>query len=432
MKFKVLYYVNQFFGQIGGEEKAGIEPMFEKKSIGPALGFEALLKDDGEVIGTIICGDNYFNENKEKALKVIMDIVEHNKPDIVVAGPAFNAGRYGMACAGIANAIWDKYEIPVVTGMYVENPGVDACKSKAYVVSVSDSAVGMRAALPKMANIAIKLGKKQELGTPQEEGYISQGKRLTVITEKRGSQRAVEMMIKRLNNEAFETELPMPVFDRVEPAKAIKDLKKATIALVTSGGIVPVGNPDRIQSASAQKWGKYNVSGSESLVVDFCTIHGGYDPVYANENPNRVAPLDIMKKYEKKGLIGKIYDYFYTTTGTGTSVGNATKFGEEIGKELKDAGVDGVILTSTWGTCTRCGATMVKEIERYGIPIVHMSTITTISESVGANRIVPTIAIPYPVGNPTLSEEMEADLRDKLVLRAFKALETEITETTQF
>ncbi len=75
---------------------------------------------------------------------------------------------------------------------------------------------------------------------------------------------------------------------------------------------------------------------------------------------------------------------------------------------------------------------MVKEIERYGIPIVHMSTITTISESVGANRIVPTIAIPYPVGNPTLSEEMEADLRDKLVLRAFKALETEITETTQF
>ncbi len=347
MKFKVLYYVNQFFGQIGGEEKAGIEPMFEKKSIGPALGFEALLKDDGEVIGTIICGDNYFNENKEKALKVIMDIVEHNKPDIVVAGPAFNAGRYGMACAGIANAIWDKYEIPVVTGMYVENPGVDACKSKAYVVSVSDSAVGMRAALPKMANIAIKLGKKQELGTPQEEGYISQGKRLTVITEKRGSQRAVEMMIKRLNNEAFETELPMPVFDRVEPAKAIKDLKKATIALVTSGGIVPVGNPDRIQSASAQKWGKYNVSGSESLVVDFCTIHGGYDPVYANENPNRVAPLDIMKKYEKKGLIGKIYDYFYTTTGTGTSVGNATKFGEEIGKELKDAGVDGVILTST-------------------------------------------------------------------------------------
>jgi glycine/betaine/sarcosine/D-proline reductase family selenoprotein B len=48
---------------------------------------------------------------------------------------------------------------------------------------------------------------------------------------------------------------------------------------------------------------------------------------------------------------------------------------------------------------------MVKEIERYGIPIVHMATITTISESVGANRIVPTVAIPHPVGNPGLNSE---------------------------
>ena len=58
---------------------------------------------------------------------------------------------------------------------------------------------------------------------------------------------------------------------------------------------------------------------------------------------------------------------------------------------------------------------MVKEIERYGIPIVHMSTITTISESVGANRIVPTIAIPYPVGNPNLPKEEEYKLRKKMV-----------------
>lgn len=75
---------------------------------------------------------------------------------------------------------------------------------------------------------------------------------------------------------------------------------------------------------------------------------------------------------------------------------------------------------------------MVKEIERYGIPIVHMSTITTISESVGANRIVPTIAIPHPVGNPNLPPQEEYSLRKKLVERALKALTTEIEETTQF
>ena len=50
---------------------------------------------------------------------------------------------------------------------------------------------------------------------------------------------------------------------------------------------------------------------------------------------------------KQKGEIAGIYQYFYSTTGTGTSVGNAVKFGKEIGKELREAGVDGVILTST-------------------------------------------------------------------------------------
>ena len=74
---------------------------------------------------------------------------------------------------------------------------------------------------------------------------------------------------------------------------------------------------------------------------------------------------------------------------------------------------------------------MVKEIEKYGIPIVHMATITTISQSVGANRIVPTISIPYPVGNPDLGEK-EKDLRLKLVKKAVEALGTEVEESTIF
>lgn len=346
-KFKVLYYVNQFFGQIGGEEMAGMEPIFKAETIGPALGFNGLLGDEGEVVGTLICGDNYFNENKEESLEYIMKIIKEQNPDIVVAGPAFNAGRYGMACAGVANAVVDGLNIPVVTGMYIENPGLDVCKGKALVVNVSDSAAGMRKALPVMANLVKKLMNNEEIGLPEEEGYIAQGKRLTVFSDKRGSQRAVEMLLARLKGEAFETELPMPVFDKVDPAPAIKDLSKATIALVTSGGMVPLGNPDRIQSASAQKWGKYDVSGRDALTGEYCTIHGGFDPVYANEIPDRIAPLDMLKEFEKEGVIGKVFEYFYTTTGTGTSVGNSIIFGTEIGKELKEAGVDGVILTST-------------------------------------------------------------------------------------
>ena len=62
------------------------------------------------------------------------------------------------------------------------------------------------------------------------------------------------MLIKKLNNQPYQTELVIPKQDRIPIAPAIKDLSKANIALVTSGGIVPVDNPDRIQSASATRW----------------------------------------------------------------------------------------------------------------------------------------------------------------------------------
>ena len=348
MKFKVLYYVNQFFGQIGGEDKADIEPQYKKEPIGPALGFNGLLGDEGEVIGTLICGDNYFNEHNDEALEYIMKVLKEENPDIVVAGPAFNAGRYGMACAGVVNAAVEKLGKKAVTGMYIENPAVDHAKENAIIIETTDSAAGMRTALPDMAKVVKKIMKGEDLLSPKEDNYIPQGKRLTVFSEHRGSKRAVNMLLARLNDEEFVTELPMPVFDKVDPAAAIKDLSKATIALVTTGGIVPEGNPDRIQSASAQKWGKYDIDSIDSLQEGgYITIHGGYDPVYANDLPDRVAPLDLMKEAVKEGKIGKVYKDFYTTTGTGTAVGKSEEFGTEIGKELKEAGVDGVIMTST-------------------------------------------------------------------------------------
>jgi glycine reductase len=74
----------------------------------------------------------------------------------------------------------------------------------------------------------------------------------------------------------------------------------------------------------------------------------------------------------------------------------------------------------------------VKEIERAGIPVVHACTVTPISMTVGANRIVPTVAIPYPFGNPNLNAIEEKDLRRDLVERCLEALTTEVTEQTVF
>ncbi len=346
MSYKILYYVNQFFGQIGGEDKADFAPVVKAEAIGPANALNALLKGEAEVVYTLICGDNYFNEENEKAVKFIKDKLLELKPDMVVAGPAFNAGRYGMACAGVVDIV-SEMDIPVITGMYHENPAVDYIKGKALIVETANSAAGMKDALPVLAKLSLKILKNEEIGKPEEEGYIVQGKRLTVFADKRGSERAVEMLLARLNDQPFETELPMPVFDSVEPAAPIKDMSKITLALLTSGGIVPEGNPDRIQSASAQIWGKYDVSNLDELKGKFITIHGGYDPVYANDKADRVAPLDLLKQAVKDGKLGDVYKYFYTTTGTGTSVGNAIQFGKEIGQELADAGVDAAIMTST-------------------------------------------------------------------------------------
>jgi glycine reductase complex component B subunit gamma len=75
---------------------------------------------------------------------------------------------------------------------------------------------------------------------------------------------------------------------------------------------------------------------------------------------------------------------------------------------------------------------MAKEIERAGIPAVHICSIVPISKTVGANRIVPAIAIPHPLGNPAKSREAEKLLRRALVEKALSALETKIEEQTVF
>jgi glycine reductase len=75
---------------------------------------------------------------------------------------------------------------------------------------------------------------------------------------------------------------------------------------------------------------------------------------------------------------------------------------------------------------------MVKEIERVGIPVVHVCTVTPISMTVGANRIVPAIAIPYPLGNPTLDVKEEKQLRRKILNTALEALSTEVDGQTIF
>ena len=348
-KLKVVHYINQFFAQIGGEEKADC-PVERRvgEVVGPGMALTQNFKDEAEIIATIVCGDSYFNENLEKAKAEILEMVKEQAPDIFIAGPAFNAGRYGVACGTIAAAVQEELGIPSLTGMYVENPGADMFKNQVYMVSTKNSAAGMRDAVKKMAPLAVKLGKGEKIGSSAEEGYMPNGIRVNFFEKERGSQRAVKMLIKKLAGKPFETEFPMPDFDRVDPNPAVKDLAHAKIALVTSGGIVPKGNPDHIESSSASHYGEYDITGVTDLTEDtYETAHGGYDPVYANEDADRVLPVDVLRDMEKEGIIGELHHLFYTTTGNGTAVASAKAFADEFSKKLVADGVDAVILTST-------------------------------------------------------------------------------------
>jgi len=346
---KAILYVNQFFGQVGGEDKADFEPEMREGLVGPAMELDKQLQN-AEVTHTIICGDNFMGSNEEEAVKRIMDFLEGKEFDIFFAGPAFQAGRYGNACGVIAKAVHAKYGVPIISSMHIENPGVEMFKQDMVIFPGGKSAAAMRKDIKKMAAYGDKLLAGEQTGTAEEEGYYVRGIRHQVWLEskKPAADRVVEMLIKKLNGEEFQTELPIPKLDRVEIAAPLKDLSKAKIALVTTSGIVPVANPDRIQSASATRWGKYSVEGMDRLEGGvFKTIHAGFDPAAADADPNVCVPLDALRVYEKEGVIGKVDEHFYTTVGTGTTQGEAARMANEIVEHLKAAGVDGVIMTST-------------------------------------------------------------------------------------
>lgn len=347
MSFKVVHYINQFFANIGGEEMAHVAPELRDGIVGPGLAFQQAWKGEAEITKTIVCGDSYFAEHEKEAKAQILEWVKAEKPDLFLAGPAFNAGRYGYACATICKAVQDELGVKVLTGMYEENPGADL-KNSILIVSTANSAAGMRKAAPVMAKLAMKVMKGEKLGASVEDGYMNQGIRVNFFDKDRGSKRAVKMLLNKLADKPFTTEYPMPSFDRVAPNPAIKDLSKATIALCTSGGIVPKGNPDHIESSSASHYGEYSLAGVNELTeATYETAHGGYDPVYANADPNRVLPVDVLRDMEREGKIGKLHEIFYTTVGNGTSVANAKKFAAEYAQKLLKAGVHAVIMTST-------------------------------------------------------------------------------------
>ena len=120
---KVIHYVNQFFGGVGGEDHANDPPHVVDGAVGPGRALNAALGDSGSVLATIVCGDNYFVENEAEAESFVTDVIGKYRPDVVVAGPAFDSGRYGLAC-GLVCKIAGQSGVPGLSAMEPNNPGV--------------------------------------------------------------------------------------------------------------------------------------------------------------------------------------------------------------------------------------------------------------------------------------------------------------------
>jgi glycine reductase len=342
---KAVHYLNQFFAGLGGEEAADTPPIRLDGAAGPGQGLQAALEGI-EIVATVACGDDYFAEREDEALDSLCEMIAGSRAEILIAGPAFGSGRYGYACGRLAAAVAERLRVPTVIAMNAENPGVAAAAGRALIVPTASNVAGMRDALPRMARLAGALASGRDLGPPEDEGYLPRGFRRNFRADRSGAERAIELLLAKLAGET-RTEVAAG-FDRVDPPQPVPDLSTALVALVTEAGCVPQGNPDRLPTVRAQAWLRYSVGGATSLAPgSYECVHGGFDVDLANEDPNRLVPLDTVAELVAEGRIGRLHDFFYTTTGNGTPVAAATGFGREIARELEEAGVQAVLLSGT-------------------------------------------------------------------------------------
>jgi glycine reductase len=345
---RVVHYLNQFFGGLGGEEKAGVPLEVREGAVGPGLLLEPLLGSEAKVVTTLICGDNFAVEKQESMISAALEKIREAKADLFVAGPCFQAGRYGMAAGALCCAVQSQLGVPVIAGMSEENPGVDLYRERLYIIDSGVNAAKMRDVLAKMANFAGKLVRQAEIGLPAEEGYLPRGLIRDRFVEQTAAQRLVDMVLAKVKGEPFESEMVPTTFAKIPTPPPLKDLSKAKVMLITDGGLVPKGNPDKIQGSAATRWGAYKIEGCDDLKgEDYEISHGGYDPQFVQQDPDRLVPLDAMRELEREGIIGKLHDEFISTSGLANPLSNTRRMGREMAERVKQLGIDAVILTST-------------------------------------------------------------------------------------
>jgi glycine reductase len=238
--------------------------------------------------------------------------------------------------------------------MHAENPGIgtyrDVANPLVYCLNSAETTAGMPAALKALAGFAVRLASGDRIGPAENEGYIPRGIRRLEKTDRAGVERAIDMLLKKMHHEPFVTEIPMEVWEDVPPAPALKNVSEHNIAVVTTSGVVPWGNPDRFKTYRNTHWQKYNIAELKELEPGkWEAVHGGYNIAYMNKNPHYGVPLDALRALEAEGRIGpgRLYPAYFVIPGNQGSPAVMRRVGQEIGADLKNDGVEGVLFVAT-------------------------------------------------------------------------------------
>lgn len=355
-KKKVVHYLNQFFGQLGGEAAANVGFTIKEQPVGPGMALAKMLGDDFEIVATIICGDDFFASEPEKNAKDAVEMIKKYQPDIFFAGPAFAAGRYSVACGAICKAVQDELSIPTVSAMDESAPGMDMYRKEVYITKTPNHSREMVKNITDMVNLAKylvedKSGKPTDLISldhfpdPEEYNYFKRDVLRNAFCEVSVAERAVTKLVAKINGQPFETEVVPERLEVIPPPKPIKDMSHATIAFASDGGLVPSANPDRMATRSNLIWNSYNL---DELFKDYTVVHAGYFNDYVLQDPNRLLPKDVLEDMAKEGKIGKLDLTYYAMPACTTVSKRCAEVGEEMAADVvKRGGIDGIILTST-------------------------------------------------------------------------------------
>ncbi len=349
---RAVHYLNNFFAGVGGEDKADMPVEVRRGAVGPGAPLEAHWKGDAKIVATVVCGDNYFQHHSDEVIARVAEVARAEKAGMLVAGPAFDAGRYGFACACVCAAAAEDVGVVAVTGMFPENPGVEVYRvrkpERMFLVPTARTATGMAEAVSRMAGLALRVASGTALGSPENEGYLARGVRTPLRVEKTGARRAVEMVLAKVKGLPIRTEAPLGSYPVVPPAPPLKRLAGSRLAIVTTSGVVPKGNPDRFKTHVNTHWARYPIEGMGRMNGGaWEAVHGGYNTEFMTRNPHFGVPLDAMRELEREGVFGSLHPYYYVVPGNQVQVSDAHRMAREMVQVMQADGVEGILLVAT-------------------------------------------------------------------------------------